>query len=180
MESKINLEDFKPIPEWEDYLINCSGDVYSIRKKSFIIPSLDNRGYLHFTASVNGRRKTIRLHRVVAELFIDNPNKYNLINHIDSNKQNNHYKNLEWCTASHNIRHFLINRINNGGVSNGAKLKKKDVFYILDNKELDLDFLAKKLNVSTPTVKNVIKGKVFNRFKIEWEEKAKAWLEQNK
>ena len=40
-----------------------------------------------------------------AEAFIDNPNNYPIINHIDNNPQNNNASNLEWCTQSENITH---------------------------------------------------------------------------
>lgn len=49
-------------------------------------------------------KKSIRIHRLVAEAFIPNPNNYPCVNHKDMNKQNNHVDNLEWCTYSHNTR----------------------------------------------------------------------------
>lgn len=49
--------------------------------------------------------KTIRRHSLVAIMFIDNPNNYKEVNHIDGVKYNNRVSNLEWCTHLHNIRH---------------------------------------------------------------------------
>ena len=51
-----------------------------------------------------GKAKTKAIHRLVAETFIDNPNRYNYINHIDCNKTNNNVENLEWCTQKHNVQ----------------------------------------------------------------------------
>ncbi len=52
-------------------------------------------------------KKTFKLHRVVAEHFIDNTNGYKVINHIDGNPLNNASDNLEWCTQQHNVIHAL-------------------------------------------------------------------------
>lgn len=48
--------------------------------------------------------KSSRIHRLVAEAFIPNPNKYKTVNHIDMNKQNNCVENLEWCSQRENNR----------------------------------------------------------------------------
>lgn len=56
---------------------------------------------------IKGKRITLRPHRLVARYFVDNPNDYNVVNHIDMNKQNNYYKNLEWCTTKYNQNEAL-------------------------------------------------------------------------
>ena len=47
------------------------------------------------------------IHRLVALHYVDNPNNYEYVNHIDGNKLNNHYTNLEWCTKSYNAIHAI-------------------------------------------------------------------------
>ena len=63
------------------------------------------RGYKSVTFSVNKQHKTMKIHRLVAICFLDNPNNYPQINHKDGNKLNNCVSNLEWCDASFNNKH---------------------------------------------------------------------------
>lgn len=50
----------------------------------------------------NNKKKTLKIHRLVAEAFIPNPNRLPCINHKDENKQNNNANNLEWCSFKYN------------------------------------------------------------------------------
>lgn len=66
---------------------------------------LQKRTGYHTVTLYNNRKAKIKsVHRLVAEAFLENKNKYPVINHIDGNKQNNNVNNLEWCTQSHNVK----------------------------------------------------------------------------
>lgn len=67
-----------------------------------------------------GVRHTIKVHTLVADTFIPNPNNYSDINHIDEDKTNNKVENLEWCTRKHN------NEYNEKAVKIGLKLRNND------------------------------------------------------
>lgn len=71
-------------------------------------PSLDKQtGYLGVSLSLNGKRHNRRVHRLVAEAFIDEVNGKPHVNHIDGDKLNNSAENLEWVTIYENIRHAI-------------------------------------------------------------------------
>ena len=64
--------------------------------------STQKNGYKYIHLKLDGTQKSCRVHRIVAEAFVDNPNGYAEVNHIDENKANNRADNLEWCTRSYN------------------------------------------------------------------------------
>lgn len=81
-----------------DYTIDEFGNVYSYKSNKYLKCSTDSDGYYYVT--INGKHK--KIHRLVAELFVDNPNNKPCIDHIDRNRKNNYYKNLRWVTPKEN------------------------------------------------------------------------------
>lgn len=65
----------------------------------------DSNGYCITVLCKDGERRSAKVHRLVADAFIENPNGYAEVNHLDECKANNRVDNLEWCTRLHNIRH---------------------------------------------------------------------------
>lgn len=57
----------------------------------------------------NKKKRTMSIHRLVAKVFIENPNDHNVVNHLDGNKHNNRATNLEWTSAKGNYRHAIKN-----------------------------------------------------------------------
>ena len=88
-------------------------------------------GYPIVGLSKNGKSKTRTIHRLVAETFIDNPNNYNVINHINCDKTNNNVNNLEWCTQQHNVRESFKNGLQKAPKSKESTSSKRVLQYDL-------------------------------------------------
>lgn len=102
------MEEWKDVVGYEElYQVNNSGKVRSHYKGEWkIISDCSTKyGYKVVLLYKDGVRKSARVHRLVAEAFIPNPNNYPYINHKDENPANNCVENLEWCTAKYNINY---------------------------------------------------------------------------
>lgn len=99
----LNLRDIK---EYEGYAVHEDGTVYS-SKYGYTrkLKQAEHKGYRRVTLSKNNKRRIFPVHRLVAEAFIENPDAKPFVNHKDGNRRNNHYSNLEWCTAKENQAH---------------------------------------------------------------------------
>lgn len=71
----------------------------------------DKQGYLLLDLYKDNKQKTIRIHRLVAEHFIENPDNKETVNHIDGNKENNIVVNLEWATFKEQNKHFYSHNL---------------------------------------------------------------------
>lgn len=74
-------------------------------KETILKPGRDKRGYPQVVLSKKGVRKGCRVHRLIAETFLPNPNNKRTVNHLDQNKTNNYVSNLEWATNQENIEY---------------------------------------------------------------------------
>jgi len=99
--------------EWRDikgyighYQVSNFGNVRSIKNGKFLTlkqyKEKGKRGYLDVYLRIPGSKKTKKVHRLVAEAFIPNPNNCLELNHKDENKENNCVENLEWCDRIYN------------------------------------------------------------------------------
>ena len=103
---------------------------------------------------------TTRVHRLVAKHFIPNPEKKPEVNHIDANKENNHYTNLEWCTSKENQDHATKNGLMEFGEKRyNSKLTNKKVKEIrasYKSGSVSQTELAEKYGVSQRLIMNVL------------------------
>ena len=119
------IEIWKPVPEYEGlYEVSNFGFVRSLdrtvlQKNAFGTISehfyrgrnmkmrKSSNGYLYFSVNDRDRKKSLKPHRLVALLFVDNPLGLPEVNHKDGDKTNNRFDNLEWVTSSENKQHAL-------------------------------------------------------------------------
>ena len=108
------MNNMKPInlKGLERYLITEDGQVWSRNKKRWLKPYQNNCGYIYYSFTVTednyklfkNHSPKFSAHRLVAFTYKGNPpTEHHEVNHIDGNKGNNYYKNLEWVTHSENI-----------------------------------------------------------------------------
>ena len=104
-------------------------------------------------------KKSYRVHKLVAEAFICNPENKVYVNHLDGDKSNNNVNNLEWCTAKENCQHAILNNLFGIPVKGEnhcrAKLKEKEVLEIRKSK-LKVKEIAKLYNISLRNVRNIL------------------------
>ena len=85
--------------------VTCDGEIYSKITGKKMAYQVDKDGYKIFRFYIKRKPFRIAVHRLVALLYIENPNNFPVVNHKDGNKQNNNKDNLEWCTIKYNTLH---------------------------------------------------------------------------
>lgn len=112
-------EEWRAVPGYEGlYEVSNMGRVRSLdrivrasgvsKRRAFgrvLRPYVNKLKYQFVALSKEGKSKSLLVHRIVASVFIPNPNGYNIINHKDENPSNNCVDNLEWCTQMYNVHY---------------------------------------------------------------------------
>lgn len=107
------------LPEYPDYIIYPSGDIFSIKRKIFLKPRFDKNGYkrISLTNIFTKKLDTIKIHHLVGRCFLGyEKNKGFVIDHIDNNKQNNYLHNLQLITQEQNQRKEHMKKTQKNGL----------------------------------------------------------------
>lgn len=145
-------EVFKEIPNYKgNYYISNYGRVYSVKRKKFLREIDNNNGYKRI--GING--KLLYIHKLVALVFVPNPNNFSEINHKDENKSNNNSCNLEWCDHKYNMNYGTQR-------ARAATKRKKKIKQILNDVEIATFESIKEANlltgISGGNICSVLKG----------------------
>ena len=119
-------------------------------------------GYLRVVLSHGRINKGFLVHRLIAMVFLPNPENKPMVNHKDGNKKNNHVSNLEWCTRKENELHAKNHGLKPSGQRNGSsKITDDDAEYIRNNyiKRINSNQLSKKFNISREQIQRIANNK---------------------
>ena len=106
---------FKTLPYLSRYQIHSDGSIYSIRYEKFLKQFKSTGGYPRIRLRLDsGDYKTLKVHRLVAEAFLENENNLPDVDHINCNVKDNRVENLQWLSHQANcnklLRHYNLNQ----------------------------------------------------------------------
>ena len=106
------IEEWKDIEGYTDYMVSNLGRVKSLNyrktdKEQVLKNKIDKDGYLLVNLYKNGKSKTFKIHRLVAQAFIPNSDNKPFIDHINTNRSDNRVENLRWVTHKENMNNDL-------------------------------------------------------------------------
>lgn len=122
---------------------------------------IDNRGYLRVSLGKDGIRATFKVHRIVAQHFIENPLNLAEVNHKDGDKFNNRVYNLEWATRKENMVHARDSGLlyKAEGSKNGFSILNEQQALAIWQSKLSTKELANEYNVSLHCIYDIKSGK---------------------
>lgn len=165
-DGQISKTDHRIMIDNPRYVIYNDGRVYSVKHKMFVKSRANDRGYLrvYISKGKRGYGNHVKVHRLVALHFVENPNKYKEVNHKDGNKLNNHYSNLEWTTRSANIKHAIDNKLlisvhsENHGMAKLTNIQAKAIKEDLKN-GIKPKEIAKTYNIGITSIYHIKTGR---------------------
>lgn len=157
----METEIFKPCPNAPGYFASNTGKIIGL--KGYVLKSYPNQwGYPQVTVIVNGKRTCQRVHRLVAEALIPNPEGKPFVNHKDGVKNNSRVENLEWCTSKENSQHAKKVLKKQVG-ENSSNCTHDDIQILtlltyLPNRSLTIKEVAQRLGVSVHLAYKIHRG----------------------
>jgi hypothetical protein len=112
-----NVERWKVIEGYDNYSVSTYGRVRNNTTNRILKPGIDRNGYQFIGLYVNNNNNIMRIHRLVALAFIDNPLNKNCVDHINNNRKNNHINNLRFATKSENGMNTSKKKNNTSGTT---------------------------------------------------------------
>jgi hypothetical protein len=113
----LNLKNIYKLEKFDNYEMNQEGVLRNVKTKRILKGAL-TKGYVKFDLYQDGFRKMVYKHRILAELFVWNPDDLPCVDHIDRNRLNNSIENLRWCSYEENNRNMSMRKDNTSGKMN--------------------------------------------------------------
>ena len=160
------MEQWRTVGGTEGFIeVSNKGRVRSLlRGEPYVLKtSKDGKGYHRLRVTIQRRKLSFKLHRIVAMAFLENPDNLPQVNHKDGNKDNNSVDNLEWISNRDNARHAIENGLWDS-VAEGAKRenesRKKRVVCTRGDEVIVFDSISDaERHFGTRHITDVIKGK---------------------
>ena len=105
-----NIEKWKRVWGYANYEVSTSGKVRNIKRGTLRKIHKDKDGYYNVVLFNDGKPYNCKIHRLVAEAFIPNPDNKPCVNHINTVRDDNRVENLEWCTHKENNNNPLTRK----------------------------------------------------------------------
>ena len=124
-----------------DRYVKGKGESYRLHKGRVLSPIKDKNGYLLINLYCNGKQNIIKIHRLVAQEFLSNPDNLPEVNHKDEDKTNNRVDNLEFCDHKYNMNfgtariRSINTKIKNGYWTGLSEKEYKKKYYQNHKKE---------------------------------------------
>ena len=158
----------KAIKNYENlYSVTTDGRVYSHISNKFLKPQIMANGYYTVTLCSAESRVSAYIHRLVAETYIDKPEHFNVVNHKDGDKCNNHLSNLEWTDYSGNLEHAYEIGLRSSERKHSDEFCSKVFAYLIDGwRQKDV---ADALGISVPVVKSLLTNPAYADIRSEFD-----------
>lgn len=152
------------LKEYKGFYVDEQCNIYNAKGHK-LSPYIGVDGYAHITRSENNKKYRYRVHTIIANVFVPNPNGFKYVNHIDSNKLNNNPENLEWCTSSQNVYHgwHSGNRTHKNRTKVSVYLNDKLINTYPSIRQLSMD-----LQLDRHKVARILKGESNNCYKYKF------------
>lgn len=156
------MQIWRDIPNTNgQYKASNDGKVMTVKTGRILAPIIDARGYERVCLFKADRERRYKVHRLIANTFLPNPEGKQQVNHKDGNKRNNCVDNLEWVTNEENLRHAIANGLRDGHKRYCNSKKKRIIATNIESGEEIVfeSILSASRAIGTSHIQEVLKGK---------------------